>query len=510
MRTSMISPFKEVMVLKAKVLPYLTCPICNGIFRDATTISECLHTFCERCITKKLIQDDSCPICEVPLGCTPLEKLRTDHQLSEVKKLLLSSKKNPPGKRKEKFLSSLISPPHPPVIARQITKFQSAKRSTSSNGFQKTLQREARPVRKALDRKGLLQRNNFRGVSIPNEYSKFGGRCTSGEKRISALCDSSKKGACIEDSNVELEEPSASDAVLDICHASKPPQRRLLRKSRRVASQPLKEFRHIVEDFCRISVTASTDASSSEDFRGVDSVAACLERLEPTAKSRCRDTAVRILQPSTVKRNQRQINNNLEKVLLQVPNKRSSCEVPNAAQKRRKNLKTESLTTSTSTSCDISNMAEDGSDLNNLATSIPEQRGNGFWFRLQAAKNQDMDGALPQISTQYIRIWDGRQPVSAMKKYLAKKLSLKSEKEVEITCQGQPVVPGLPLESVKNIWLATALDRSVPEKETSNADSCSTGSGVVGNCLEDELLVVLTYARKLLDQNLSASLILHT
>ncbi|GMI04163.1 hypothetical protein TrRE_jg1082, partial [Triparma retinervis] len=25
---------------------HLTCTLCNGLFRNATTITECLHTFC--------------------------------------------------------------------------------------------------------------------------------------------------------------------------------------------------------------------------------------------------------------------------------------------------------------------------------------------------------------------------------------------------------------------------------------------------------------------------------
>lgn len=31
-------------VLKARLAGLLTCPLCNGIFKEATTINECMHT----------------------------------------------------------------------------------------------------------------------------------------------------------------------------------------------------------------------------------------------------------------------------------------------------------------------------------------------------------------------------------------------------------------------------------------------------------------------------------
>jgi len=29
-----------------------TCPLCNGYFVDATTVIDCLHTFCKSCLLK--------------------------------------------------------------------------------------------------------------------------------------------------------------------------------------------------------------------------------------------------------------------------------------------------------------------------------------------------------------------------------------------------------------------------------------------------------------------------
>ncbi|KAK6120048.1 hypothetical protein DH2020_046178 [Rehmannia glutinosa] len=75
-----------------------------------------------RCIYKKLSDEEMecCPICNIDLGCVPLEKLRADHNLQDVRAKIFPSKrikvKSPevvapvvlPAKRKERSLSSLV------------------------------------------------------------------------------------------------------------------------------------------------------------------------------------------------------------------------------------------------------------------------------------------------------------------------------------------------------------------------------------------------------------------
>lgn len=44
------------------------CPLCNGYFRDAVTIKECLHTFCRWCLYSYVeageTEEVCCPFCE--------------------------------------------------------------------------------------------------------------------------------------------------------------------------------------------------------------------------------------------------------------------------------------------------------------------------------------------------------------------------------------------------------------------------------------------------------------
>jgi hypothetical protein len=60
------------IVFRATVMnEHLTCALCMGYFRDATTVTECLHTFCKECITehfRSLASQGflpSCPVCEI-------------------------------------------------------------------------------------------------------------------------------------------------------------------------------------------------------------------------------------------------------------------------------------------------------------------------------------------------------------------------------------------------------------------------------------------------------------
>ncbi|KAJ6412237.1 hypothetical protein OIU84_005320 [Salix udensis] len=84
-----------VKVRRETIEACMTCPLCNKLLRDATTISECLHTFCRKCIYKRISDEglDSCPICNINLGCIPLEKLRPDHNLQDVRSKIFPYKR---------------------------------------------------------------------------------------------------------------------------------------------------------------------------------------------------------------------------------------------------------------------------------------------------------------------------------------------------------------------------------------------------------------------------------
>ncbi|CAL9185809.1 unnamed protein product [Musa hybrid cultivar] len=85
--------------------------------------------------------------------------------------------------------------------------------------------------------------------------------------------------------------------------------------------------------------------------------------------------------------------------------------------------------------------------------SPPRRPQSGVWFMLRAAQNQGREPFLPQIPKSYLRIKDGRMTVRLLMKYLATRLGLEDESEVEITCRGQLLLPFLTLQHVRdNVW----------------------------------------------------------
>ncbi|THD19324.1 Polycomb group RING finger protein 2 [Fasciola hepatica] len=65
--------------------PLLTCKLCGGYLIDATTIVECLHSFCRSCIVGYLELHTTCPICDTLLHKTrPHYAIRPDRALQAI------------------------------------------------------------------------------------------------------------------------------------------------------------------------------------------------------------------------------------------------------------------------------------------------------------------------------------------------------------------------------------------------------------------------------------------
>ncbi|XP_025093894.1 mucin-5AC-like isoform X2 [Pomacea canaliculata] len=65
--------------------PHLLCALCGGYLIDATTIVECLHSFCKTCIVRYLETSNYCPICEVLIHKKrPWQNIRLDHTLQNA------------------------------------------------------------------------------------------------------------------------------------------------------------------------------------------------------------------------------------------------------------------------------------------------------------------------------------------------------------------------------------------------------------------------------------------
>ncbi|XP_014470711.1 PREDICTED: serine-rich adhesin for platelets-like isoform X2 [Dinoponera quadriceps] len=69
--------------LLREVNPHLICPLCRGYLIDATTVVECLHSFCRSCILKHLSKAAHCPSCKHALHKAK-PNIKADKALQEI------------------------------------------------------------------------------------------------------------------------------------------------------------------------------------------------------------------------------------------------------------------------------------------------------------------------------------------------------------------------------------------------------------------------------------------
>ncbi|KAK2154233.1 hypothetical protein LSH36_274g06029 [Paralvinella palmiformis] len=64
---------------------HITCFLCKGYLVDATTITECLHTFCKSCIVKYLQRNVTCPKCGGVIHQShPLNYISHDRTMQDI------------------------------------------------------------------------------------------------------------------------------------------------------------------------------------------------------------------------------------------------------------------------------------------------------------------------------------------------------------------------------------------------------------------------------------------
>ncbi|MBN3280693.1 PCGF3 protein, partial [Polyodon spathula] len=73
----------EMLTRKIKlwdINAHITCRLCEGYLIDATTVTECLHTFCRSCLVKYLEENNTCPTCRIVIHQShPLQYIGTRH-----------------------------------------------------------------------------------------------------------------------------------------------------------------------------------------------------------------------------------------------------------------------------------------------------------------------------------------------------------------------------------------------------------------------------------------------
>ncbi|XP_068745272.1 polycomb group RING finger protein 1-like [Montipora capricornis] len=98
---------KEVVIKIRDLNPHVVCSLCAGYFVDATTITECLHTFCKSCIVKYFQTSKNCPMCNLQIHETqPLFNIRLDRTMQDIVGKLVPGILEAEDKRRREFYES--------------------------------------------------------------------------------------------------------------------------------------------------------------------------------------------------------------------------------------------------------------------------------------------------------------------------------------------------------------------------------------------------------------------
>ncbi|CAG9784521.1 unnamed protein product [Diatraea saccharalis] len=95
--------------LLGEVNEQITCPLCRGYYIDATTIVECLHSFCRSCIIKHLQVKSYCPVCEMMINSAK-PNIKLDKALQDIVYKLVPGLFQKEMERRQQFYASRPGP----------------------------------------------------------------------------------------------------------------------------------------------------------------------------------------------------------------------------------------------------------------------------------------------------------------------------------------------------------------------------------------------------------------
>lgn len=104
--TSAVVPQRTLL---GEVNEHITCPLCRGYYIDATTIVECLHSFCRSCIIKHLQAKSYCPVCEMMINSAK-PNIKLDKALQDIVYKLVPGLFQKEMERRQQFYASRPGP----------------------------------------------------------------------------------------------------------------------------------------------------------------------------------------------------------------------------------------------------------------------------------------------------------------------------------------------------------------------------------------------------------------
>ncbi|XP_059317422.1 E3 ubiquitin protein ligase DRIP1-like isoform X1 [Lycium ferocissimum] len=502
---------------QASIKSVLTCRICKKLFKEVTIIEECCHRFCKKCITRTITEEKLhvCPVCNLDLGVAPLQKIRPDHQVQEIRDIFSakrreyiergliqdSSKKgetkklahednnsdnmlidNPlptaaavatSSRRKEKSISSLVNttPVDDQVPVQQnVLTTGRRRRSRSRNANNNALRFQE------LAKFYNVEVNQIKGDHQPGSSNipLFSGKATTKNKQqveSAAYAAESSKNDTISKKGKGTE---PLDGMNDLWE---PLNTLVTDKGVTLANSNKSKFTEPVPNFTPLFNLYDEDEEDDDEKDD--------EEYVPSPKTRERKVS-----KQNIVHQKEEKKSNVVPAAAAAPSTSNNNNNDRGKGKKgrrgRKKKETNNIPAGGGGGGSSNNVAQVGVAHEAAATSSGtrlNERVNSIWFNLVASDKQECPSPLPQISSRYIKIKDANMPVSYTKKYIALKLSLQSEDEVELRMLGIPLrLPEQPLRQLTDFWLHAAPNSGIRKAK-------------VGGSAKD-FVMVFTYGRK--------------
>ncbi|KAM1172003.1 hypothetical protein ACFXTH_022290 [Malus domestica] len=499
---------------RKKIEDCMRCPLCNMHFCEATTICECLHTFCKKCIYSKIVDEelDCCPQCNTHLGVAPLEKLRPDRMWDNIVGNIFPSDREKVNVPEDNNAQDTTSKPLP-------SERKMVKEPADCNAQDMTaelLPYERRKIRAPAD----FDVQDITAELLPSESRKSKTPADDNVQDVEAdpLLSGRKKVK-------EPAVPSTKEIYLSSLLRNSPPgsggsemsgQRRYPARRR----FPLQESLSIQEpekneDVFHERLKSPQTLKTVSLFTKQNSAKGTLKQ-HMLNKGVVDNSQSEDVKPEIWKQLNRLVEaaskTSPDKINLQLQLPISEPMLPDALNNEAREVKPVieyGNKSKVGGSVNQSNPAPSGlvsfrkpqrgrkrkpavpDGLNIPAQSVVDANDKcdrilrPIWFSLFASEHQEGFPPLPQLPSCYLRVKDGSFPASFLKKYLVKKLNLSSEDEVEVTLHGKPILPTLELHNLVDLWLQTTASASQRIQAT------------VGSSAK-EYVLPLTYSRKML------------
>ncbi|KAJ4873311.1 putative E3 ubiquitin protein ligase DRIPH [Raphanus sativus] len=474
-------------VLKAKrqdMKACFTCPICNNLYDRATTISECLHTFCRRCIEDKLVVENlkACPVCNVDLGVAPLDKLRGDNTWDELRIKVFKQK---PKRKKTSLPSSLAAVASPrvstsPESATPDAPLESEKleEEMEAVSLNQSLSAQVSNFRRRV-RKNLAPKRNENPLEPQQDHveSLNGLEIVLNIEQDNSLAGASTSNGCIQkvavssvdpgkslsndDKEVVPQKSNGSTVIVETVITSNG------KSNQNHGSSSGGETGEVPSEANGKHVLAKEVSGEKPKNNGVEK-----QRKISGKKGKGKASSPRVLRPRKQEGN-----------MISEADREAFCSLLAAANRYTERpllpqISNPYIRTDGNLPVSYGNKKSSDGASEAAITKEAENKAEGsnkkVWLSLIAAANQNTNRTiLPQISNPYIRT-DGNLPVSYVKKYLACKLGLQREDEVEIWLRQEPVSSTQKLHNLVDWWV-----QSTPVAERKSAMVGSSGAEFV-------------------------------